>query len=120
MMDAQEHDQDSRREPETTIEAEGDGCYGLYLDGALVVHIGPTYANPLHRECHWKIYGPLGLDKSIALMKGFLHLTALLAGDARAYASQPTTSENGGTPPKEKRKWQTSRTIRKSKTSPAS
>jgi hypothetical protein len=104
-------------EPEIRIEDEGDGKYGLYVDGARVIWIGPTYANPLHRDFHFAIYGPCNLDRGIAIMKGFFHLTALLGNEQRASASQPATSENDGKSSKEQRKWQTSKTTRRSKTS---
>lgn len=105
------------QEPEIHIEDEGDGKYSLCIDGVRVIRIGPTYANPLHRDFHFAIYGPCNLDRGIAIMKGFLHLTALLGNEQRVHASQPATPENDGTSSKEKRKWQTSKTIRKSKRS---
>ena len=105
------------QEPEVRIEDDGDGKYSLYVDGARVIHIGPTYANPLHRDFHFAIYGPCNLDRGIAIMKGFFHLTALLGNEQRVHASQPATSENDGKSSKEKRKWQTSKTTRRSKTS---
>lgn len=104
-------------EPEVRIEDDGDGKYSLYVDDARVIHIGPTYANPLHRDFHFAIYGPCNLDRGIAIMKGFLHLTALLGNKQRVHASQPATLENDGTSSEEKRKWQTSKTTRRSKTS---
>ncbi len=116
-MNEQTSDPPWSTEPEIRIEDDGDGKYSLYVDGARVIHIGPTYANPLHRDFHFAIYGPCNLDRGIAIMKGFFHLTALLGNEQRVHASQPATSENDGTSSKEKRKWQTSKTTRRSKTS---
>lgn len=102
---------------ETTIEDEGDGKYSLYVGGSRVVHIGPTYMNPNSRMCHWAVYGPLDIDQSIAIMKGFLHLTALLGNENRANTNPPATSEKDSSSTEGKRKWQTSKTTRRSKNS---
>lgn len=104
-------------EPEVHIEDDGDGKYSLYLDGARVIHIGPTYTNPLHRDFHFAIRGPCNFEQGIAIMKGFFHLTALLGNEERANASHPAVLENGSKPSKEKSKWRTSKTTRRSKTS---
>ena len=100
-------------EHELRVEDEGDGKFGLYINNTRVVWIGPTFANPKHRECHWEVRGPMDLDRSIAIMKGFLHLTAIVANGERAHAGQPANLENDGKSSLEKRKWQTSKTTRK-------
>jgi hypothetical protein len=100
---------------ETYVEDEGEGKFALYLEGSRVVWIGPTFANPSHRECHWSIRGPCDLDKSIALMKGFLHLTALLGNEQRASDQAPAITESL-VEPKGRKKWRNSKTIRRSRT----
>lgn len=103
-------------EDHITIDDDGDGKYSLNVNGATVIRIAPTHANPTSREFHFAIYGPCNIDRGIAIMKGFLHLTALLGNENRAKASQPADLENDGKQPKD-RKWQTSKTTRKSKNS---
>lgn len=76
-------------EPVPHIEDLGHGEYILYLDDVAVVRIGNTYATKAIRQCHWMIYGPTDVNWSIALMKGFLQLTALLANETRAMDLPP-------------------------------
>lgn len=102
---------------EVSIEDDGDNNYSLFVGGSKVVFIGPTYANPLHRDIHFSIYGPCNIDRSVAIMKGFLHLTALLGNEDRASASRPAILENDSKPPEGTKKWQTPKTTRKFKRS---
>lgn len=103
--------------PQHSIEDHEDGTYTLNVDGSPVVKIDWLSGQ---RVCRWQTYGPADLDRSIALMKGFLHLTALLGNEKRVHASQPAALENDGKSTKstkEERKWQTSKTTRRSKRS---
>ncbi len=101
--------------PQHSIEDHGDGTYTLNVDGSPVVKIDWLSGQ---RVCRWQTYGPADLDRSIALMKGFLHLTALLGNENRASLSPPAVLEKDSSSTTEgKRKWQTSKTTRRSKRS---
>lgn len=97
---------------ETRIDDLGNGVYELWVGNAPVVKI--DWLNGV-RQCRWQVYGPSDLDRSIALMKGFLHLTALLGNEQRANVRPPDNSEAPAASPKGKLKWRTSKTIRRSK-----
>lgn len=103
-LGAQDHD--------VRLEEEGDGKFAIYMGNSRVVWIGPTYANPSHRECHWEIRGPMNLDQAVAVMKKFLHLTALLGNEQRVNDRPPASPQVSVD--KEQRKW-VSKTIRRSR-----
>lgn len=103
-----------RPDPQHSIEDHGDGAYTLNVDGSPVVKIDWLHGQ---RVCRWQTYGPADLDRSIALMKGFLHLTALLGNENRASLSPPAIPEKDSSSTEGKRKWQTSKTTRRSKRS---
>lgn len=98
-----------RGEPITSIEEFGNGVYELTVDGASVVKIDWLHDQ---RVCRWQVYGPADLDRSVALMKGFLHLVALIGNENRVHKPPPGEKERLK-PPTEKRKWQTSRKTHK-------
>lgn len=99
-------------EPETYLEEHHNGDVTLYVENSPVVKIETIHGV---RQMRWQIYGPCDLHRSVAIMKGFLHLTALLGNEDRAIVRQPAASENDDTTPLEKRKWQTRKTTRRSK-----
>jgi hypothetical protein len=79
------------------------GEYTLHLNNVAVVRIGDTYATKGCRQCHWMIYGPTDVEWSIALMKGFLQLTAVLANE-RASDRPPTQEPVTERAPRRRRK----------------
>lgn len=81
---------ETKSEPVIHIEDLGRGEYILYLDDVAVVRIGNTYATKNSRQCHWMIYGPQDVDWSVALMKGFMQLTALISDQPRAIDEPPS------------------------------
>ena len=97
---------------ETHIEDLGGGVYELYVGNTAVVKI--DWVNGV-RQCRWQVYGPADLDRSIAMMTGFLHLTALIGNEEGAYV-RPPAQEVPNTPKRGKLKWRTSKTIPKSRT----
>lgn len=82
-------------EPQHSIEEHGNGTYTLTVDGSPVAKIDWLYGQ---RICRWQVHGYVELDRAIALMKGFLHLTALLGNENRASLSPPTALEKDFTP----------------------
>jgi len=67
-------------EHEHHIEDHKDGTYTLYVDQTPVAKI--DWWNKTNvRVCRWMVHGPADLSMSIAMMRGFLHLTALLGNE---------------------------------------
>ena len=68
------------------INDHGNDEYTLYVDEKPVVVIKNVHDI---RQCYWQVYGPADLDRSIVLMKGFLHLLTLLGDEERVYGGAP-------------------------------
>jgi hypothetical protein len=58
----------------TTIE-ELDGKYTMFLDNSPVLVIDKVQKVPV---CRWQVYGPMNLDQAIEMMRGFVHVIALM------------------------------------------
>jgi hypothetical protein len=97
-----------RPEPKPSIEDHGNGVYTLHVDGSPVAKIDWLYGQ---RICRWQVHGYVDLDRAVALMNGFLHLTALLGNENRASLSPPAALEKDSTP-KGKRHGKTERQSR--------
>ena len=68
----------------------GEGRYSLMVDNSEVVKLDYV-ANMQEWQMRWQIYGPCDARRSIAIMQGFLQLTALMgAGEAERVAPRTT------------------------------
>ena len=70
----------------------GEGRYSLMVDNSEVVKLDYV-ANMQEWQMRWQIYGPCDARRSIAIMQGFLQLTALMgAGEAERGAPRTAGS----------------------------
>lgn len=60
------------------ISDDGNGCYSLHVDNSEMVSIIWHHGV---RAIVWRVRGPADLGQSVTLMKGFIHLTALLSNE---------------------------------------
>jgi hypothetical protein len=60
------------------ISDDGNGCYSLHVDNSEMVSIIWHHGV---RSVMWRVHGPADLKQSVTLMKGFIHLTALLSNE---------------------------------------
>lgn len=90
-----------RYTPETSLEVDGDEA-SLYL-GNTAVCTARLYEGRM--RVHWQIYGPVEAEEAMALMQGFIHLTAWLNKVQGAEVGRPVeTDEEPAQPRKFKRR----------------